>query len=290
MNILVIGGNRFFGKKLAAKLLGTGHEVTLLNRGSLDDGLGNQVQRLTCDRTNEEALRNAVKNKSWDIVYDQVCFNADEAKSAREIFRDNTGHYIFTSSQSVYDAGSDIKEDVFNPLTYQFTEIADRFKSYAEAKRQCETVFFQSGMPLTALRIPIVVGHDDYTKRFSFHIERVKKSEPIFFPDIAAKMSMISSDDAASVLEFLGAGPAVGPVNAASAEPIVLANFLKTISDVTGSKAVMASEADDKNHSPYGIESNWYMNVQKLESLGYFARPIESWLSAEIKVVLAKLV
>ena len=143
MKILVIGGNRFFGKKLTRNLITSGHEVTLLNRGSIDDGFGDQIQRIKCDRSDATALRNALGNSTWDLVYDQVCFDAKEAKSVIEIFTDQTSHYIFTSTQSVYGPGRMLTENDFDPFTYQYTEIVDRNQSYAEAKRQCEVVFFR---------------------------------------------------------------------------------------------------------------------------------------------------
>jgi nucleoside-diphosphate-sugar epimerase len=39
MDILVIGGNRFFGKKLCQRLVSGGHRLSILNRGSLPLGL-----------------------------------------------------------------------------------------------------------------------------------------------------------------------------------------------------------------------------------------------------------
>lgn len=290
MKILIIGGNRFFGKKLTARLVRGGHDVTLLNRGNVDDGFGDKIRRLQSDRKNTAELKKITAGQKWDIVYDQVCFDADEARAACEIFSGTVGHYIFTSSMSVYDLGEDLRESIFDPLMHRFTDTANPKTAYAEAKRQCEAVFFQSALlPVTAVRFPIVVGADDYTGRFQFHVNRIQKSEPLFFPAIQSQMSMISSDDAAAVLEFLGLRTdlkAVGPVNAASAEPIVLAEFIRAIEGMIDKKARLADAADDKNHSPYGIGGDWYMNTQKLQSLGFEAQPIREWLPHETAALL----
>lgn len=48
--VLVIGGNRYFGKRLVSHLLERGDDVTLLNRGNLDDGFGDRVRRIKMDR------------------------------------------------------------------------------------------------------------------------------------------------------------------------------------------------------------------------------------------------
>lgn len=290
MKILIIGGNRFFGKKLASKLLHAGHSVTLLNRGNFDDGFGDAVSRIRCDRTNLESLRGGVAKGYWDIIYDQVCFDAREAQGAVDVFRDKTSHYIFTSSQSVYSLGSEITEQAFNPRTHTYFEIAERYKAYAEAKRQCESTFFKAdNFPVTAVRLPLVLGRDDYTKRMQFHVERVKKSDEIYFPNIDAQISLISSDDAAMALEFLATVKPAGAVNAASTEPIALSEFMRQISLVVGRQPVFASAANDKNHSPYGVESNWFMDVKKLSSLGFMAQSIQSWLREEIAAINREL-
>ncbi|MBC7693581.1 MAG: hypothetical protein H7222_17580 [Methylotenera sp.] len=49
-------------------LLGEGHEITLLNRGTLDDGLGERIQRLEADRKVRTALEAAVQGRTWDLV------------------------------------------------------------------------------------------------------------------------------------------------------------------------------------------------------------------------------
>lgn len=286
MKILIIGGNRFFGKKLTARLLADGYQVTLLNRGNLDDGFGDRIARITCDRHNPAELRRLAGQTAWDIIFDQVCYDADEASAAGEIFRGKTRHYIFTSSLSVYGPGANLPESGYTPFEHRFTETADPKTAYAEAKRQCEAVFFQSGtLPVTAVRFPIVVGEDDYTGRFQFHVEHVQKAEPMYFPDLAARMSMISSGDAAAILAFLATQPPQGPLNAASVEPIVLGDFIREIETQTGQKAVLAKEAGEKNHSPYGIESDWYMDVRKLTGLGFDPEPISGWLPRTIRAV-----
>jgi nucleoside-diphosphate-sugar epimerase len=160
MKILILGGNRFFGKKLANRLIEDGHTITLLNRQSRDDGFGNRVSRIKCDRTNAADLKNQI-TENYDVIYDQICYEPKDARAAVDIFAKRTPLYIFTSSQSVYGAGAFLPESAFDPVTYEFTTDST---DYAEAKRQCESVFFhQSKLKVTAIRFPIVCGHDDYT-------------------------------------------------------------------------------------------------------------------------------
>lgn len=63
MKILVIGGTRFFGIHMVEELLKAGHEVTIATRGIAKDSYGERVSRIILERTNEESIKNALKDK-----------------------------------------------------------------------------------------------------------------------------------------------------------------------------------------------------------------------------------
>ncbi len=289
MRILILGGNRFFGRTLSRFLIEAGHDLTLLNRGNLDDGLGQIPRRMRCERKDAAALHETLgPTQSWDVVFDQICYEAADARATCEILAGRVGHYVFTSSQSVYAPGAAIPEETFDPLTHPFTKDVLTVDDYAEAKRQCEAVFFrQSGFPVTAVRFPIVAGVDDYTGRLRWHLERVCKEEPIYFPRLDARLSLIHSDDAASVLRFLaGAGP-LGALNAAAVAPLPLASLVDMIEVITGRKAKLLETSDESAHSPYGIEQNWFMDVQKLVAAGMLPQPVNQWLRPTLERMLS---
>jgi nucleoside-diphosphate-sugar epimerase len=176
MRILVIGGNRFFGKRLVSKLLDSKADVTLLNRGLLGDPFGDKVKRIAADRKQLSHELPQLKNEKWDVVYDQACYEAEDARKSCQTFSGLVKHYVFTSSESVYAWKGDLKEEDFDPATYRFDSDADRNVNYAEAKRQCETIFTQqNAFPLTSFRFPFVVGPDDYTRRLRFHVEEISQ-------------------------------------------------------------------------------------------------------------------
>lgn len=283
--ILVIGGNRFFGKRLIEKLLTHGDQVTVLNRGHLDDGFGDLVSRIVCDRDDIEKLKSSVQHKNWDLVYDQVCFDAHQARAACEIFFANTKKYIFTSTQSVYQPGQNLLESVFDPKTHTYDKILTREEDYGEAKRQCEAVFFsQDTMPVVAVRFPIVMGPDDYTERLKFYVDKIKNGEPVYFPNIDARMSFVHAQDAADGLFLLGNIDFTGSVNMASKNPMRLKNLVELIEKTVGKKAIIHSQAltpDEK--SPYGLEEDWFMNIDRAYSLGFAPKEIAEWIVAVIK-------
>lgn len=283
--ILVIGGNRFFGKRLIEKLIANGDQVTVLNRGHLDDGFGDRVSRVVCNRDDIEKLKSSVQHKNWDIVYDQVCFDAHQARAACEIFSDMAKKYIFTSTQSVYQPGQNLLESVFDSKTHAYDKILTREEDYGEAKRQCEAVFFsQNTMPVVAVRFPIVMGPDDYTERLKFYVDKIKNGESVYFPNVEARMSFVHAQDAADGLFLLGNIDFAGPVNMASKNPMCLKDLIGLIEKVVGKKAIIHSQASTPDEkSPYGLEEDWFMNTDRAHSLGFAPKEISEWVVAVIK-------
>lgn len=287
MNILIIGGNRFFGRKLAGLLLTEGHEVTLLNRGSLDDGFGDKLKRIICDRTDENKMSEVLEGKSFDVVYDQMCFDHPQAYAATKIFRGKTQRYIFTSTMAVYDLGNDLSEKAFNPFDYHYQSIATYPPDYAKAKRQAESVFFkEAAFDVVAVRFPIVLGTDDYTQRLKIQIDKIQKGEPLFFPNLEAHLSFVHSSDAALGLFKLAFSSFKGPINVASPEPIKLLSLIAMIEAKTKKKALLINTEDDSAFSPYGILSDWSLDTTLAEQNGIHCRPLMSWLPDLIQELL----
>lgn len=279
MKVLVLGGTRYFGKRLTQLLLETGHDVTLLTRGQSPDSFGKSVNRIHADRKQIRADLPELQGKTWDIIYDQVCYDAGEAITACKAFQDKTARYIFTSSQSVYDEGADIPESRFDPMKHDFEIPADRNQNYAEAKRQAESVFFRNAhFPVVAVRFPIVLAPDDYTRRLHFHMERIQKNQPIHFINIQGRISFIHAADAARFLLFAGTKTFDGPVNVASPQPIQLRRMLDILETSCGKQAKLSPTKGEANSSPFGIDSDWFMNVDHAKHLGFEAEAVESWL------------
>ena len=279
MKVLIIGGNRFFGRRLAKTLLERGDQVTLLNRGQLADGLGPQVKRITLDRRQLKKDHPALGTQEWDVVYDQVCYDADEALGACQTFQGRVRKFIFTSTQSVYRPGQNIRETTFDSKSYRFEKTVDRNVYYGESKRQSEATFFQTAkFPVTSVRFPIVLGEDDYTERLLFHIRHAKSQTPVYFPDIKSRMSFVHAQDAADFLAFLATHALNEPVNCCSDEPISIEHTMQAIQMVVGKAVLAADQAGSGEPSPFGIESDWFMNTEKMSALGFRAASVDQWL------------
>ncbi|AET57034.1 nucleoside-diphosphate-sugar epimerase [Paenibacillus terrae HPL-003] len=279
--ILVLGGTRFFGKRLVERLLeDSENNVTILTRGQTSDSFGDRVQRIIADRNDAEALAEAVGEQVWDIVYDNICFSPDEAREACRILDAKAERYILTSSLSVYDPSPEVlTESVFDPHAYPVRKGRQDNFTYQEAKRQAEAVFMQQAtFPVAAVRFPIVLGTDDYTRRLHFHIEHVRDGIEIGIPNPAAHISFIRSDEAADFLLWLGQSHLTGPVNACSDGTVKIGELISTIEQVTGKQAVIQERTADEHMSPFGITQSWYMDTTKAQSDGYSFLSLTEWL------------
>lgn len=236
MKILVFGGTRFFGKKLVERLISEGHDVTIGTRGKTEDHFGDAVKRVVLNRESRDALFQLAKEE-WDVIYDNICFSPKEALYAVDAFKGKVKRYIYTSSLSVYSQkGRALVEDDFNPKHYEIV-IGDKEDfDYGEGKRLAEAVFFQkASFPVVAVRFPIVLGLDDYTKRLHFHIEHIKNHQEIGISNGQAEIGFITSDEAAQFLAWVGVESDVtGPINAASNGTYALNGFIKMLEAKTG--------------------------------------------------------
>lgn len=287
MKVLILGGTRFFGKRLVSLAVQAGWAVTVVTRGQTPTALPENVEHVCVDRHHKESMRFAFGNRSFDIVYDQICFSPDDARIACEIFHGEIGRYIFTSSASVYEPQMlPIKEKQFDPrqLPIRYGGMDDF--TYREGKRYAEAVFFQQAtFPVTAVRFPIVIAADDYTGRFRFHVERVLHGKPIGIPGKPAKMSFISADEAAAFLHWAGTAELHGPVNAGSHFPLTALEMVEMIACEVGKKPVVTADEREGVRSPYFTPQNFTLNMLRAFRNGYRFSKSKEWLPGVIRRV-----
>ncbi|EXG83235.1 NAD-dependent epimerase/dehydratase family protein [Saccharibacillus sacchari] len=286
-NVLVLGGTRFFGKVLVDKLLEAGHAVTIATRGNTEDPFGDRVERIKVDRTDEAALAAATEDRRFDVVYDNICYTADEARAAIRVFEGKVGHYVLTSSLSVYGTGSaDMHEGLLDTAALEVPPSPVGQVSYGEGKAQAEAVFFREApFPASAARFPIVLGPNDYTKRLHFHVDRIKNGVSFVMPNTEARICFIHEEEAADFLKWLGESGVTGPFNAASAGKPKLRKLLATIDQEAGGAVIVLSEGPDSEASPFGIPDDWAMDTSKAEHAGFVFRKLDDWLPGLIGMI-----
>ena len=96
MKILVIGGNRFVGKKLVIELIKNLHDVTVLNRsGTGPDG----ARKFVFDR-NIKSHIDSFKFDEFDCIVDMCLFKPEQFNLIKDSINDKI-NYIFVSSGAV---------------------------------------------------------------------------------------------------------------------------------------------------------------------------------------------
>ncbi|NWQ43194.1 NAD-dependent epimerase/dehydratase family protein [Bacillus sp. EB106-08-02-XG196] len=277
---LILGGTQFVGKRLVQLLVDEGVEVTIATRGLTPDSFGHQVNRLIINRENAESLGQAFKDEKWDVVFDQTCYSSQEALDSLKTLNGRVKKYIFTSSQAVYDFGTNSTEEGFNPMEFQPVLKSRReyigYVGYQEAKRAAEAILFQNAdFPIVAVRFPIIIGKDDYTNRLKFHVEHVKEGKPMFIEHPTFRYSFIDSEKAAAFLLSMAKSDYHGPINPGSEEDISLGELNGLIEELIGTKAILSVEGDP---SPYNLPGSWSVNTSLAQSMGFSFSSLDNLL------------
>lgn len=287
MEILVVGGTRFFGIHLVKQLLTEGHNITIASRGRAEDNLGSDVKRIILDRTDADSLRLSLSEKHFDVVYDQIAYCSNDIKFMLDIIHCNK--YIYMSSMSVYETlHSNMIEEDFNHWKKELIWCDRAMFDYASSKRQAEYAIWR-GYPdqkAIAVRYPYVIGNDDYTKRLLFYVEHTMNGTPMNINNVHCQMSFIRSDEAGKFLAFLADQEFTGPINGCSDGTISLREILDYVEMKTGKMAIISEtgEAGTYNWAP-----EYSLNTEKAKKLGFQFSNIKSWIYQLIDELINEL-
>ncbi len=276
MNILVIGGTRFFGIHTVNALLEQGHNVTLAIRGNTKNVFGNKVSYIEIERTNPESLQNALSNKFFDVVIDKIAYCSYDLKYVLDII--NCSKYILMSTTAVYEPKQlNCVEEDWNPLTKELVWCKRLEHPYDVIKRSAECALFQKypHQNAIAVRYPFVVGEDDYTKRLYFYVEHIIKQVPMYIDNIDCQMGFINSKEAGEFMAYLVNADFTGAINGCSVGTISLREIIGYVEEKTGAKAVLDNSGDK---APYNGEVEYSINTDKAKKLGYEFSHLNDWI------------
>ena len=79
MDILVLGGTKYFGRGAVEQLLEAGHRVTVFSRGKARPPFWEDIEHIEGDRTDAEGLAARLQGRTFDGAIDNLCFNRQEA-------------------------------------------------------------------------------------------------------------------------------------------------------------------------------------------------------------------
>jgi nucleoside-diphosphate-sugar epimerase len=213
MKILFIGGTGVISSECSKLCIKKGMELFLLNRGISKRNVPSEAKIIAGDIRNVEAIKNTLKNYSFDVVVDWIAFTEDHVKADHEIFNGKTGQYIFISSASVYQ-----KPIPTLPITEE-TPIDNKFWAYSRAKIECENylmkAYREENFPVTICRPSHTYDKTKNPLRVDYlPFYRMKNGKPIILHDDGNSLWTLthSKDFAKGFVGLLGKNEAIGEV------------------------------------------------------------------------------
>lgn len=209
MRILLIGGNGFIGRSLAAVLQGNGHQVAIFHRGTTALLPDLRLQEIRGDRNQLADSAHHFKRFAPDVVIDLVISSGRQAEELMTVFRGATGRVVMLSSIDVYRAigithgtetgplqelplaeESELRRnlhpyppDSMRMLRQIFSWATDDYDKIPAER----TVINNPKLPGTVLRLPMVYGPGDPLHRFYPVVKRIADGRrQILFPEVQA--------------------------------------------------------------------------------------------------------
>jgi nucleoside-diphosphate-sugar epimerase len=276
MEILVVGGTKYFGIPMVQKLIEQGHKITIATRQKMQDCFGEHVERIKIERTDLESLKNAFSGRIFDVVIDKLAYCSNDIKYIMEaVFFDK---YIHMSSTAIYQPKVvDTREELFDGLNKKLVWCNRSDFSYDEIKRQAECALWQEYRDRNwiAVRYPFVTSKGDYTKRLLFYIEHAIKGIPMNIDNVDSRMSLIHAREAGEFLAYLVDKDFKGAINGCSDNTVSIREILNYVETKTGKKSIIHSLGDT---APYNGEPDHCINTDKAKKLGYQFSNLNDWL------------
>lgn len=158
MKVLYIGGTGEISYCCTAASVRVGHDVTVLNRGRVDEALPTSVRRVTGD-IEDAAAYAKLADEEFDVVCQFLAYEMKTVERDVEVFGGKCGQYVFISTASAYEKP---------PTGYVITEetpLANPFWTYSQDKADMEAYLMDQH---TTGRLPVTIVRPSHTVRRKF--------------------------------------------------------------------------------------------------------------------------
>ncbi len=246
LDILLLGGSGLISGAAAATFLAAGHRVTVLSRGQRPLPAG--VEALAADRSDRDALAGALQGRRFDFTADFLAFDAPDVEMLFHEPYASLGRYVMISTGQVYlvtdRATPPWREaDADRPVMPEpetGTRAHDNWV-YGTGKRRAEATLRalrrSHGVRGVALRLPVVQGEADSSRRLWAYLERMLDGGPVLLPDGGQHpvRFVYVGDVAAALLAIAQGAPADAPeYNLAQPDEPMLRAFLERVAALAG--------------------------------------------------------
>ncbi len=241
MRCLVMGGSVFVGRHMVDRLVRTGHEVSVLNRGRTPAELPEGVSLLRADRTDAGQLAAVLAGTEWDAVFDVSGFvmvaGGGDIDVLLDLLDGRVGHYCYVSSIMAYDQSllglvpwtEDMPTDPSGAATYGgFKAVCER----AVLRRHAD-----GGFPGCVVRPAAIYGpHNNIYDMETPMFLRLLQHRPILLPHAGLVTGNYGHVDdlCRAMLEMTGDAATHGRVFNVTAEAVTTERYVRTLAAVVG--------------------------------------------------------
>lgn len=307
MHVLVLGGTRFVGLLLVHRLLARGDRVTLFTRGMTPDPFGARVERLRGDRTTAD-LATALAGRSFDAAVDFTAYTGADAEGAVAALGNRVGHYVFISTGQVYLVRRGCprparESDYDGPVLPRPTDPGDLDQwAYGAGKRDAEDTLLRAhattGFPVTRIRIPMVNGEGDPSRRLEGYLWRILDGGPVILPGGGKEITrhVYALDVAVTLARILGDARTFGQAyNLCQDEAVPAWDLVGMLAERLGAPdrrvdLPLASLGDLPLRDVSPCSSRWmsYLDPARARGeIGFTHRPLAAYLDSIVASFLA---
>ncbi|GAA1797225.1 epimerase [Agromyces neolithicus] len=195
MDVLILGGTQWLGRRLAQEAIARGHRVTALARGEAGP-IADGAVLVRADRSQPGAYDEVARHE-WGAVID-VTRQPGFARRAVAELGAHAAHWTFISSGNVYAVQNEPGTDESAALMAPLEADESTPETYGEAKSAIELAYREAlGDRLLVIRPGLIAGPGDASGRGGYWVARAARDdEPMLVPDIlATPVQAIHIDD-----------------------------------------------------------------------------------------------
>ena len=244
MKVLVIGGTLFIGRQLVKELCDAGHDVAVMHRKPAH-GLLRRVENLMADRNDAASVQQALDERRFDVVYDNV-YDWERGTTAAQVQAtvracgDRLSRYIFMSSVAAYGDGLNHYEgDALAPDNHPDPYVRNK----AMTERMLFRLHQRYGLPVVTFRPPFVYGPGNPMYREAFFWDRMRLGRQIIIPGDGHRLMQFVyvKDLVRALIRAMEVPNSAGEAfNIGDSRPLTQAELVQALAAASGKPAPMA--------------------------------------------------
>jgi nucleoside-diphosphate-sugar epimerase len=300
MDILMIGGTGFFGQDIVELALEDGHHVSVFSRGNHKPAFWNHIKHIAADRHDRADVLSKLKGLQFDVVVDNLAYDAADVRNTLEALKDNVGRYVLTSSSAVYiglgcfdmpfseDATIEMKRPRFPGHS---TPPGDGMVNYAKGKLEAERVLMEQDIvPYTIIRPPSTAGPNDPTGRCQFYFRRLLDGQPLILTNGGVHVHNLAyrRDMACGYVTAMSSEKAINQIyNFAQNEMFrtldwvqLAADLFEVEADIVSIPAELLQQSGFVYSEPWTHTGTFILDTSHARrDLDYQSTPVETWMA-----------